>query len=307
MPTKTVNRVHFEDYGGENFERLVFAYHLRDGWEDLEWYGQTGSDMGRDIIGVQPLRGKKGRRTVIQCANRGTLTLAKCQRDMRRASTVATDKAKGFKIVTRSKVSAEMRDAIRAAGKTLGFKVITIWSGVEFEEALRTRAETLLERFVQAKEFPDTPKKLRKFVDDHPGLSDKDKLDQMAAVLDRPAFHTPMHSESTIVDLRQAIEDTISALNTGRWRDRNGGLIRTIPSRHTFQNSKARDALGDLTLEVDAIRQTIARRLKDGSIQHCGCGKADCTVFTMDHLVEQELDVARRTVLRSFDRIRALV
>jgi hypothetical protein len=226
---------------------------------------------------------------------------------MKVASQSPTGIPKGFKIVTRSKVSAEMRDAIRAAGKNLGFKVITIWSGVEFEEALRTRAESLLERFVKGKAFPDSAKALLKFVDDHPGLSDSDKLDQVAAVLDRPAFHTPMHSESSIFDLRQAIEDMISALNTGRWRDRQGDLIRHIPSRHTFRSSKARDALGDLTVEIDTIRQTIARRLKDGTIQHCSCGKKDCSVFTMDRLVEEELDVARRTVLRSFDRIRALV
>lgn len=34
-PNSTVRRVHFEDFGGVEFERLVFAYHLRAGWADL--------------------------------------------------------------------------------------------------------------------------------------------------------------------------------------------------------------------------------------------------------------------------------
>ena len=55
MPNSTVRPVHFEDFGGAGFERLVFAYHVRIGCSELAWYGQTGSDQGRDIIGVEPV------------------------------------------------------------------------------------------------------------------------------------------------------------------------------------------------------------------------------------------------------------
>lgn len=30
-----VSPVHFEDYSGTQFERLVFAYHVRADWHDL--------------------------------------------------------------------------------------------------------------------------------------------------------------------------------------------------------------------------------------------------------------------------------
>ena len=47
----TVNPVHFEDFSGEQFERLVFAYHLRtESWRELEWYGQVGSDLGATFL-----------------------------------------------------------------------------------------------------------------------------------------------------------------------------------------------------------------------------------------------------------------
>lgn len=53
MGTKFVGPIHFEDFFGEQFERLVFAYFLRThNWKSLEWNGQRGKDGGRDIIGV---------------------------------------------------------------------------------------------------------------------------------------------------------------------------------------------------------------------------------------------------------------
>ena len=71
---RTVRPIHFEDFSGAEFERLVFAYHLCEGWVDLAWFGQTGSDQGRDIIGLRPSDGRPAERTVIQCVNRDSLT-----------------------------------------------------------------------------------------------------------------------------------------------------------------------------------------------------------------------------------------
>lgn len=46
-PSTLVHSIHFEDFDGVQFERLVFAYHWRsDEWRSLEWYGQVGSDLG---------------------------------------------------------------------------------------------------------------------------------------------------------------------------------------------------------------------------------------------------------------------
>jgi len=52
LPSTYVQPIHFEDFDGAQFERLVFAFHARcDEWQSLEWYGQAGSDLGRDIWG----------------------------------------------------------------------------------------------------------------------------------------------------------------------------------------------------------------------------------------------------------------
>ena len=54
MPSRLVHHINFEVLGGVEFERLVFAYHIRAGWTDLTWFGQVGSDVGRDIVGRNP-------------------------------------------------------------------------------------------------------------------------------------------------------------------------------------------------------------------------------------------------------------
>ncbi|TDW20308.1 hypothetical protein EV128_126100 [Rhizobium azibense] len=43
---RTVRPIHVEDFSGTEFERLVFACHLCDGWTDLAWFGQTEATEG---------------------------------------------------------------------------------------------------------------------------------------------------------------------------------------------------------------------------------------------------------------------
>jgi hypothetical protein len=278
MISRTVSPVHFEDYSGANFERLVFAYHLREGWRDLAWYGQVGSDLGRDLIGTEPRDGTSIR-TVIQCVNRGALTLDKCERDMAKAISAPTGKPVGFKFVCRAAVSARQRDEISKKARAAGIKNITIWSGAEFEEHLRLRAEPLLQRFISGTEFPNSPADLRKFVDEFPDLPDADALNLMAAVFERPAFNTPFHEESSLPAFQQAIEDTIAALNIGIWRTREGDMIRRLLSLHTLKSPALRDGMDQIVRLVDEVRSTFKRRLTDGSIKHCRCGDVSCPVF----------------------------
>lgn len=299
-PNSTVRRVHFEDFGGIEFERLVFAYHLRAGWSDLAWYGQTGSDEGRDIIGVEPLDGGTPRRTVIACANRGTLTQAKAEEDMRKAVGAPTGRPNAFRFVCRGNVSAGRRDAVAAAARKLKVPHVVVWSGVEFEENLRLVGADLLRRFCAGEAFPDDPGELRRFVDDFPGMSDDEALDIMAAVLDRPAFATPFHQESSLSDFQQALEDTIRALNTGVWHTREGAEIRRIPSRHHLRDLHARAGVAAAVRHVDELRRAFVARLRDGGVRPCGCGQAGCPVFIIQPGVAADLDRIRRRALAAF-------
>jgi hypothetical protein len=303
MVARTVRPVHFEDFGGQEFERLVFAYHLRAGWRDLAWYGQTGSDLGRDIVGFEPFDNGPDQRTVIQCVNRGSLTLAKAKRDMEKAVGAPTGRPSAFKFVCRGAVSSGRRDQIAAAALGLGIGSVDIWSGVEFEEALRLRAEFLLRRFVEGEMFPDAEGELRRFVDDFPDLSDDDTLSLMAAVFDRPAFRTPFSLESYLPAFQQAIEDTIGALNTGVWRTREGAEIRRIPSLHTLRDVRIRATVSKVVRELDEVRRLFKQHLRNGGIRHCPCGDPNCPTFVVEPHAAHDLDRARRAALNSFRRV----
>jgi hypothetical protein len=58
-------------------------------------------------------------------------------------------------------------------------------------------------------------------------VRDTEVLAHLARMLDRPAFCTPFGQEASMADFRQAITDTIEALNTGVWRTRDRVEIRS--------------------------------------------------------------------------------
>jgi hypothetical protein len=303
MIARAVRPVLFVDFSGADFERLVFAYHLRDGWSELAWYGQTGSDHGRDIIGVQPFDDRPSRRTAIQCVNRGSLARTKAERDMTAAVNAPTGRIDAFKFVCRSAVSADRRDAVTAAARRLGIKHVTIWSGTEFEEQLRLRAEFLLLRLVNGVIFPDGEVELRRFGDEFSDIDDDSAIGIMAAVFERPAFRTPFHQESSLPAFLQAIEDSIGALNTGIWKDRDGTEIRRSPSIHHIRDAGRRAALGRVVRSLDGLRRTFKHHLKSGGIRHCGCGQPDCPTFMVDGRAARELDRERTRALQEFRRL----
>lgn len=300
MPARLVQRVHFEDFGGHEFERLVFAYHVRAGWSDLAWYGQAGGDGGRDILGQMPRDDGSSQAAVIQCANRNTLTLAKAEGDMEAALAASSNTVAAFKFVARGTVSASRRDAVKDAATRLGIRSLTIWSGVEFEEHLRLIGEDLLRRFCEGEEFPDRPDELRTFALDFPGLSDADALTQMAAVFQRPAFETPFQQESSLPAFQSAIEDTLAALNSGIWRTREGDVIRRIPSLHHLRDPHSKAQVIKAAQLVDRLRRIFVAGLRDNSIRPCGCGDPNCPTFMLEDDVAELLDATRREALEAF-------
>ncbi len=160
-----MQRVHFEEYHPRDFERLVFAYLLRtDRWQSLEWYGQVGSDLGRDIWGVRDRDERPKRKVCIQCANRRTVPFKKVAGDINNALSGPNGIPDEFLLVTGGTVGATLRDKIKKHAASKGVGVCEIWSGPEFEERLRSNAESLLKRFVEGEHFPDSPKEIEVLV-----------------------------------------------------------------------------------------------------------------------------------------------
>jgi len=296
-PAKYVQPVHFEDFDGIQFERLVFAYHARvQKWRPLEWYGQAGSDLGRDVWGVR----EDGQTVCIQCVNRSRLTFAKASTDLSKVLRASNGAPQQFRYVTRSAVSARMRDQIRGHALSSGVQNCDVWSGVEFEEFLRNGAESLLKRFVEGEAFPDAGPDLVTFARVDAAVSDDDALAIMARLFDRPAFYTPIHQESNLGDFKQAITDTIQAIGTGIWKTRDGQLLGRIPSRQQLKDRGLRKKLQDVEKALAKLRARFDELVRAGVVRHCGCKSPDCPVLFMRPEAAHELEQLRRDALRSF-------
>lgn len=296
-PSTYVHRVHFEDFDGFQFERLVFAYHARsEKWQSLEWYGQTGSDLGRDIWGVR----EHGQTVCIQCANRTRLTFAKVQEDLTKVLKAVRKAPRCFRVVAGGSVSAKMRDRIKAHVESAGIDQCDIWSGMEFEEFLRHKAEALLQRFIGGEAFPDSAPELAIFAQEDAKLSDGEILTAMSSLFDRPAFYTPIHQESNLAHFKQAITDTIQALGTGIWKARDGHVIGRIPSRHQITDGELRQKIQGVEQALARLRAEFDDQLKSGGIRHCGCTVPDCPTYFMPSHVAHELERLRDQVLHEF-------
>ena len=301
-PAKLVQRIHFEDFDGSQFERLVFAYHWRsEKWRSLEWYGQTGSDPGRDIWGIRDNETPAGESVCIQCANRKELTFAKVEKDLAKILKAPNGTPHCFRIVAASTISARKRDRIKEHVKSFGISECDLWSGAEFEEFSRHGAETLLKRFVDGEEFPDAPEDLKKLAESTQPRTDNEVLALYAQAFDRPAFYTPIHQESNLGDFKQAITDTIQALGTGIRKARDGHLIDRIPSRHQLKSAPLRAQIQAVEIALSQLRAKYDDMVRSGMVRHCQCDKPDCpTYFFEPPQAARELERLRNDALRLF-------
>ncbi len=244
-----------------------------------------------------------GQSICIQCANRRKLSLTKIKLDIARVITASHGVPNKFLVVAGGPLSSQLRDQSKLAAKEAGIMEYEAWSGEEFEERLRANSESLLKRFIDGVAFPDIPQDLRTFVGSFPPANDAEILSLIARLLDRPAFYTPFHQESSIPAFRQAIADTIEALNTGIHRLRDGTEIRRIPSRHDLASAERREKLRSIERSLSELRASYDDYLKRGEIKPCGCSQPECPVFMISTEAAQHMDRIRTSILDQFRRV----
>jgi hypothetical protein len=299
-PSAYVHPIHFEDFDGFQFERLVFAYHARaERWQSLEWYGQVGSDLGRDLWGVR----EDGQTVCIQCVNRERLTFAKVKDDLAKVLCAVHGVPGRFRIVARSSISADMRDKIKGHVHAAGVKDCDLWSGLEFEEFLRLHTEPLLKRFVGGEVFPDSEQELKLLALDDRAPDDQKILAAMVKLFDRPAFYTPIHHESNLPDFKQAISDTIQALGTGIWKARDGHVIGRISSRHELKDAAVSQKVQAVEVALARLRARFDELLQSGGVRPCGCDLPDCPTYMVSPEAVHELECLRNDALKQFQSI----
>ncbi|MCK6483016.1 MAG: hypothetical protein L6R00_02640 [Phycisphaerae bacterium] len=305
-PKRTVHAIHFEDLDGRTFERLVYAYHVRvETFRSLEWYGQRGKDKGRDIWGVRLIDGHPDGSTVcILCANHfDGLTLKKFKGDIDALLTAPTGKPDEIRVICGGPIRASVRDKCRAYAQEKGIYRCEFWAGVEFEERIRSKAESLLRRFLDGEAFPDDPRDLVQAVSKLKPLDDRERMTQIARIFDRPAFQTPITMESSLPDFKKAVTDTIEALKTGLWRTRDGLLIDRIPTKHDLSDRALSRGLAEVEAGLVRLRATYDELVRQKEIGPCGCADVRCPVFLVSPSGAQRLTEARNAVLRRFAQV----
>ena len=130
-PQSQVAPIHFEDFSGEQFERLAFAFTLRNPkLHSVEWNGQSGGDDGKDILA----KDYNGDEYLFLCANYARLTFSKIESDIKKVIAARPLKLCHVTIIAGGKVSANLRkkakneihkegeDLLKAAEKTAEIK-----------------------------------------------------------------------------------------------------------------------------------------------------------------------------------------
>jgi len=293
-----VKPVVFSQFDGTSFERLAFAYLLRSipKHQRIDWYGQLGGDRGRDIWLVTAT----GEHYCYQCANHQRMNFDKAKTDIAKVLAGPSGVPHAFIVIVGGKVSAKMKDRVEKHIRGSGVVDVQVWSGIEFEERVRRDAPDLLERFCNGIPFPETAPALKAFATDAGKVSDTDILTRLAECLDRPAFTTPFRGESNLPDFKQAITDTIEAVNTGIRRLRDGTEIDRGPSRHRLKDPEVRTKLGAVVGKLIELRAAYDRLIRTGEIRLCGCGQADCPVHMIDDNAATIMDDLRTEILIAF-------
>ncbi len=297
--TKTVHPINFSSLSGNEFERLVFATLMRmDAWHTLDWFGQTGSDEGRDIIGTRDNDYGNTETVVIACANWKSFTSKKGVSDIDKIVRELTNLPHEVIIIAGKSVSGATKKKCQQHAALKGIAKTQVWSGPEFEEYLRFHASSVLQRFYDGAPLPDESSELRNFVQQLNPLTEREAGELVARLFKRPAFNTPIHSESSLPAFRRAISDTICALNTGVWRDRENAIISRIPSRYSFSNTIVQTALGKTVDALNSLRIIFDDGIRNKLIRPCGCGQDDCPTFMINLEYCHQLERSRREALR---------
>lgn len=303
MTEIVVQAIHFEDRSGSEFERLAFAYILRvEEWDSIDWYGQLGSDRGRDIWGV--LSNRDWPLTVCyQCANHQKLEFRKAKEDIDKICSGPNEIPGRFVLIVGGRVSASLRTRIAAYASSKGINATDIWSGPEFEERLRKDTPSLIRRFSEGIVFPESVSDLSTFILEAKELDDHKLLAVYASCFDRPAFTTPFSQESSLPDFKKAITDTIEALQTGVHRLRDGTVIKRFPSLPEVSNSSIRQGVREILVDLQKLRASYDSLCIAGEIRHCGCSLPDCPIYMLSRRACREMDSARRSILNKFGRL----
>lgn len=134
-------------------------------------------------------------------------------------------------------------------------------------------------------------------------MSDSDVIRFYAQCFDRPAFQDPFKQEGSMEAFDKAIEDTITAINTGCLRSRDGGVLGQAKGKAFLRNADWREQMDVIVDLLRAIRSRYdsAIRLKQIDVSSHADGRSWYCIH--DPTLAEWMDSTRAQVLETFARI----
>lgn len=252
------------------------------------------------MIGVCDDQYGNPKTVVIACANWKAFTLAKAIGDIDSFIKKLGAPPSEVIIVAGSTVSSDIKDKIREHARARHIEDSQTWSGAEFEEFLRFHAPSVLDRFFNGSELPDDDQALWNFVHALNPVTGAEAAEMLANVFRRPAFTTPIQSESSLPAFKKAIGDTINALNTGIWRDREQAIVARVPSIGSFSGNEVAESLTACVETLNKLRIAFDDGLRHNTIAPCDCNVPDCPTFMMTPAMAKKLQTQRSKAMRHF-------
>jgi hypothetical protein len=128
-------------------------------------------------------------------------------------------------------------------------------------------------------------------------LSDAELIQFYAQCFDRPAFQDLFHQEGSMEAFDRAIEDTITALNTGCLRARDGTVLQQAKGKAYLTNATWRTKLDTMVDLLRAIRSRYELAVTKGQL-HLGHDDGRRQFYCInDHNLAEWMDETRAQVI----------
>lgn len=134
-------------------------------------------------------------------------------------------------------------------------------------------------------------------------VTDADLIRFYAQCFDRPAFQDRFHQEGSMEAFDKAIEDTITAINTGCLRARDGGVLTRSKGKAFLDNADWRQRMDLIVDLLRAIRSRYDDARKTGAIHVSDSSSGNSFYYIRDHEVAEWMDQTRSQALEIFAEI----
>lgn len=134
-------------------------------------------------------------------------------------------------------------------------------------------------------------------------VSDVDMLCFYGQAFDRPVFQDPFNQEGSMEAFDKAIEDTITAINTGCLRARDGAILHQSKGKAFLSNSNWRTQMDVIVDLLRAIRSRYSLALKLGQIQVGQPHNGLSWYCVSDSSVSDWMDGSRTQVIELFSAV----